>query len=1137
MSTTEATAASITPLPTPIKGKADWRSYRAFSLENGVTVCLVHDPESKTLSAASTVHVGAAADPRSLSGLAHFCEHMCFLGSEKYPGENEYKQYLAQHGGRSNASTSMHLTTYKFEVLADHAEHAIDIFSNFFVGPLMTESGTGREVNAVDSENSKNLVADVRRRLQILKDLADPDHYYSKFTTGNAETLPTAEEEQLAFVRAALVDFHRKHYRPDMLTVVVAGPQSLDELQAWVVPGFSAMQARDFPTDVAVMTETERLVHEAASQAPPYGFAAPELPYCSAFEPRLQSQWPVLVTSKPVQSMRRLVLMFPLPSVEKMRDQSPASILSHLLGHEGPNSPFAVLQNAGLLSKLSAGSRVSAPDFTLFQVDVGLTEEGEERWKEVVDVLLQHCRLIHAATKETLESGNKGDLHRIWSESATLHAMFFDQTSPGWVYDLAPNLSRNIVADGTAKCLSAGSMLDETADTLPLEALVDFASRLTASNCFLERCSQAAWDEMEEQEKHNAPGVERKVEQWYGVEYFLSQVAQEDIDRWQGTPGTAPFLDGKDLLQLPRPNRYIPRSLELCPDLPAEARAGPRIEKELEPPNLLVEDSVGRLWHRLDDRYALPKSVVKLLIRNAAVEHKQDSNGLWQHDTEASISSSFVSGIFTEAMAQETYDADLAGLHWSLSLNSAGIHLTCSGFSDRLTDLALKVLQDFMAGDFLQESYFLSTRDRVVRRLRTFFESRRADSNALFYRDLLLSTDSEGLGESLSVAESLTLESVKAHHRRLLQNDEVIVDCLYTGNVSEKDAKDFYASASSLMVASFGRLGEKRNFWIPGDVERRLFPGDDVEFHFQSQNKQEENGAVLMTYQSPIPGFRGDGLSSSDSLESTAAMRLISHILREPMFDELRTKQTLGYIVSSYYDIAVAGRVPFEAASGPLTVPVDLLVVNVLSRKLSPPDVSVRIDDFLYSFRDSLVSMPEAEIQHHATALSTKMLKPVQKLGTEASTHFAKISRYGPEVLGSGASGSALPWKSAETLARKIETLGRQDLLRTWDRVFLPQNRARLVSCVYGSTFPLQKDKPQPTPRGKILVVDNTKEVIALRNHFPPYDNRPSLPRASISRLMERVSANSVVLGTATVAVLGATIGWTLLARSQKAVK
>ena len=41
-------------------------------------------------------------------------------GTSKYPVENAYKSYLAKHGGRSNASTSMDATTFKFEVGAEH---------------------------------------------------------------------------------------------------------------------------------------------------------------------------------------------------------------------------------------------------------------------------------------------------------------------------------------------------------------------------------------------------------------------------------------------------------------------------------------------------------------------------------------------------------------------------------------------------------------------------------------------------------------------------------------------------------------------------------------------------------------------------------------------------------------------------------------------------------------------------------------------------------------------------------------------------------------------------------------------------------------------------------------------------------
>ena len=42
-----------------------------------------------------------------MQGLSHYLEHMLFMGSEKFPDENEYDSYLASHGGGSNAYTEM----------------------------------------------------------------------------------------------------------------------------------------------------------------------------------------------------------------------------------------------------------------------------------------------------------------------------------------------------------------------------------------------------------------------------------------------------------------------------------------------------------------------------------------------------------------------------------------------------------------------------------------------------------------------------------------------------------------------------------------------------------------------------------------------------------------------------------------------------------------------------------------------------------------------------------------------------------------------------------------------------------------------------------------------------------------------
>ena len=68
------------------------------------------------------VNVGHASDPADLPGLAHFLEHMLFLGTEKYPEEGHYNQFLQERGGSSNAYTDFEHTNFFFDVLHPHLE-------------------------------------------------------------------------------------------------------------------------------------------------------------------------------------------------------------------------------------------------------------------------------------------------------------------------------------------------------------------------------------------------------------------------------------------------------------------------------------------------------------------------------------------------------------------------------------------------------------------------------------------------------------------------------------------------------------------------------------------------------------------------------------------------------------------------------------------------------------------------------------------------------------------------------------------------------------------------------------------------------------------------------------------------------
>ena len=153
---------------------------------------LVSDGNADKAAAAMDVAVGHASDPPELPGLAHFTEHMLFLGTEKYPDEGSYQQFLQEHGGSSNAFTAFEDTNFYFDVQHPHLQAALDRFAQFFLCPSFTESAAGRELKAVHSENEKNLQSDGWRLNQLYKWMASEAHPYHKFGTGNLHTLRDA---------------------------------------------------------------------------------------------------------------------------------------------------------------------------------------------------------------------------------------------------------------------------------------------------------------------------------------------------------------------------------------------------------------------------------------------------------------------------------------------------------------------------------------------------------------------------------------------------------------------------------------------------------------------------------------------------------------------------------------------------------------------------------------------------------------------------------------------------------------------------------------------------------------------------------------------------------------------------------
>ncbi len=394
------------PPPAVVASPQDTRAYRYLELPNRMRVLLVSDPQTDKAAASLLVRAGSGNDPAHRQGLAHFLEHMLFLGTNKYPDPGEYQEFINAHGGSHNAYTGIDRTNYFFSVEPASLEPALDRFAQFFVAPLFDPAYVEREANAVDSEYRLGLKDDGRREFDVLRELVRPEHPLAKLGVGNLQTLDAGKGD----LRADLLAFHARYYSAALMTLVVLGSESLDGLQALVEQRFGAVADRgqDELRDVASM------------------FAPGTLP--------------LEVRIRPEKELRELTLLFPLPSARERYAAKPLEYIGNLLGHEGPGSVLAVLKARGLAESLSAGAGLDLYGEDAFQVSLQLTPAGVERYREIVALVLRAV--------EGLRGGVDEWRFREQGELAALGFRFREKGSPtSAVIGLAESLQQYPVAD------------------------------------------------------------------------------------------------------------------------------------------------------------------------------------------------------------------------------------------------------------------------------------------------------------------------------------------------------------------------------------------------------------------------------------------------------------------------------------------------------------------------------------------------------------------------------------------------------------------------------------------------------------------------------------------------------------------
>eukprot|EP00930_Biecheleria_cincta_P039259 TRINITY_DN27001_c0_g1_i1.p1 TRINITY_DN27001_c0_g1~~TRINITY_DN27001_c0_g1_i1.p1 ORF type:complete len:1202 (+),score=250.45 TRINITY_DN27001_c0_g1_i1:53-3658(+) len=972
------------------KPKADRRSYQYHMLPNGLAVLNIQDQKSTQMAMAMAVRAGSFDDPENLPGLAHFCEHMLFLGTEKYPESGGFDTFLSKNGGSSNAYTANEVTVYFASASKHAAREGLDRFADFFRAPLFNEKFVKKEVHAIDSEHQKNLQDNGRRVFELLNSLADPRSVVPRFATGDFETLYEVPKRNGTSTVEALKTYFQQRYCPGQMRLVTFGPDTLkDQLGFVQEAGFGQLPEGD-----EICTKSAR------------NFSSP-----APFPPERMGH---MLTVKGTEETGQLWLRFQLPDLSKEFASQPFGYLDYTLKYGGQDSLFHVLKTQlGLISSFSTEADPSSTGTGVFVV-FRLTPLGFEEPQAVLDVFFGYLASLR----------RKGVDEGLYESLKDMYKLSWDWEGAADAEDAASGLAEAMTRLPKDKLLTGDSLIEEQNPAL-VQSLIGL---LTPSNMNLALVAPASHGS---KLFRNASWPVKTLPH-YGVQYVdrpLAMAMPDALERWSAWLNGQPALD-KGLRQQLRQRlvasniSMVLDSVTLPPRVPDAIDGIPKhvslkhmnaseeasvsrprqsmrgSENELlsaAPPPSIVEKSFGPVpvslelgrgssflksskpsndvWFRSGWITKSPKVKLELIFRTLDVPEGPESKASDE------ILLSIYNRLLSEEIGPELFDLTASGSTYGLTVEPHGLGLSFDGFEEALPNLIAKVLKAF--NRFNEErnathpERFARITKAIKQDLQTFSDMpvRYAQEAA----GVLLSRNSFSQQESLTALDEIInsgngpLSATSAAGNFVLSR-ELQTTALVMGNLASESASDALANVTSgLQKPSWVHAVPSPEGARVNRVPLVVNPNVSVEVRATNPRSGDPNDVALVML-----------LWGVWDVQSRVMLGILSSLLRTTAFEELRTQRQLGYVVS--------------AGTG-LKSNVLYVVGMVQGTKLDADNSEAALEGlFTNLIPRALSNMSEQDFQQHVDAYRQQLLSP--PLGTsEELDHFWEHIKTGGKCM------------------------------------------------------------------------------------------------------------------------------------------
>ncbi|RXS44078.1 peptidase M16 [Idiomarina sp. 29L] len=770
-----------------VRSPSDKRDYQHLVLENQLKVLLVHCPDSSKAAASMAVNAGHFDDPPHTQGLAHFLEHMFFMGSQSYPEPSSFNDFLSAHGGQHNAWTGTEFTNFHFDCNANALETALERFASILKEPLFSNEWVQKEKQSIESEFRLKQKDELRRLYQVHKVTANQDHPFSQFSVGNLNTL---KDDKHGTLQQKLIQFYQDHYSANQMQLVVAGPQSLTKLADIIQTLFADIQNHKKP--------------KLSIKAPLY----------------TAEQKGLFLQVRPLKKAYRLILTFPLPGIDQDYRNKTTSFIAHIVGYEGPGSLFNCLRDKGWINSLSAGGGISGSNFKDFNVNIQLTESGR---KNITTILQWVFAYLGKINTDGIEDWR-------YQERKVTSELSFLYQEPTPVGELVSQLSINAFHYSKADIIYGDYRMDGLDH--------DYAAKLLALMTPAHSRITLISPDVETNQK--AP--------IYDTEYSVTKLTESQLDLFTRFPCDFNAM-------LPKRNRFINDRLHPQP-----------LESENALPTCLSSSDLMELWHLQDNEFRVPKGHIYLALKLPAVTSSAYYFAiarLW-------------SELIIDALNDDLYDAEVAGLHFNIYPTQQGIVIHTTGLSEGQLPLMSHLMKRALLLKFAHRR-FRDIKHTLVANWQSAHQNQ--PLNKLF------AELNQQLQPGLFRLPELANQLLSLSFREFTQALEKMFEPVYVQAFMHGDWQSQQADRLATLIRE--NLPTQQPAAKDRETVKRV--GDFLSKTLEVPCSHSDN-AVLFYQQ-----------GNNDSEQEQVCYMLLQQLVHQPFFHDIRTKKQLGYAAGSQY--------------------------------------------------------------------------------------------------------------------------------------------------------------------------------------------------------------------------------------------